>query len=118
MAEEQAAQAPPALSEALVAAIQADAAITYNLWKTESTEEQKAKGLEHLEKMTNDEAYRNERMTMYTGFFAQADANNDGVLDAAEYETVVRLGNEYGVSDGQWVDTRPDKAAIMYGLVN
>ena len=50
--------------------------------------------------MTNDEAYRNERMTMYTGFFAQADANNDGVLDAAEYETVVRLGNEYGVSDG------------------
>ena len=68
--------------------------------------------------MTNDEAYRNERMTRYTQMFAEADANNDGVLDAAEYATVVRLGNEFGVSDGQWVDTRPEKAEILYNLVN
>ena len=40
-----------ALSKELINAIQADATIVYNLWKAESTEEQRAKGLEYKKKM-------------------------------------------------------------------
>ena len=92
--------ASAALPEAVVAAIHADAVETYQAWKTTSTEEQRQKGIEALGKMMNDEAFRATKMAKAAEIFGQADANGDGVLDAAEYETYMQLNNAEADREG------------------
>ena len=50
--------------------------------------------------------------------FGQADANGDGVLDVAEYETYMQLNNAEAEREGTWKDERPGRAAQVYALAN
>ena len=50
--------------------------------------------------------------------YAEADANGDGVLDASEYETYMRLNNAEAEREGTWADTREGRAAQSYALAN
>ena len=68
--------------------------------------------------MMTDEEYRNQKMAKAAEIFAQADANGDGVLDAAEYEEYQRLNNEEAAREGNWSDDRPGRAAQSYAIMN
>ena len=73
--------------ETALAAIHADAEETYQHWKTTSTEAQRQKDIAIKIRLKIDEAYKAMRIAKIIEFFKQADANGDGRLDAAEYET-------------------------------
>ena len=57
-------------------------------------------------------------MARATEIFSGADANGDGVLDAAEYEAYTQLNNEEAAREGRWYDTREGQCEAMYNLIN
>ena len=81
------AQQAPQISAELQTAIDADSTEVYQLWKTTCTEEQKAAALSQMTEFLNNPDFKAQKMARQTELFTQADANNDGVLDAAEYAT-------------------------------
>ena len=112
------AQQEPQISEELLAAINADSGEVYQLWKTTCTEEQKAAALRQMEEFQNNPNFKAEKMARQNELFTQADANADGVLDAAEYATYFNSNNADKTAKGEWIDTREDRAATQYALIN
>ena len=50
--------------------------------------------------------------------FTAADANSDGLLDAAEYVTYYNSALAEKTAAGEWTDPTEDRAAIQYALMN
>ena len=50
--------------------------------------------------------------------FTTADANGDGILDAAEFETYMQLNNAEADREGVWKDERPGRAAVVFAIAN
>ena len=61
------------------------AAEQYQSWKETATPEQRAKGLETLNKYKNDPDFRAQTMADLAQIWTESDANQDGKLDLAEY---------------------------------
>ena len=76
----------PQISAELDAMITKEARDGFEYWKANATPAQIAHGLEELKKFTEDEAFRNTEMAAVGERFVAADANGDGVLNAAEWE--------------------------------
>ena len=112
------AEQAPQISEELLAAINADSAEVYQLWKTTCTEEQKAAALRQMDEFNNNPNFKAEKMARQVELFNAADANADSVLDAAEYATYFNSNNADKTAKGEWVDTREDRAATQYPIVN
>ena len=66
--------------------------------------------------MANDEAARNEMMTMMSEKFAAADANGDGRLDQAEFDVFVAALEEAGRAKGVFYEQKPGLRSRYYGL--
>ena len=62
----------PKFSSELMQAIEADATECYNLWKYNSTEEEKQAGKSDLKSFQTDEDYRRERMEKSIELFERA----------------------------------------------
>ena len=75
------------LPAATIEKINARATAQYANWKATATEAEKADGLAKLEKMKNDEEFKNQRMAMINKAWSDADGNGDGKLDRAEFGT-------------------------------
>ena len=101
----------------MTAAIEADAVESYNTWKANSTEEQRAAGLAYLQQMQNEE-FKNARMAEYTKMFSDADANGDGVLDEAEFRAFSAASFVKARSEGHYVDDSEEKIARSFALAN
>ena len=101
----------------LTAAIEADAIESYNTWKANSTEEQRAAGVAYLQQMQNEE-FKAAKMAEYTKMFADADANGDGVLDEAEYRNWMAAATAKGRSEGHYVDDSEEKLQRTWALAN
>ena len=71
-----------------------------------------------MEEFQNNPNLKAEKMARQNELFTQADANADGVLDAAEYETYYNSNNAEKTAKGEWVDPREDRAATQYAIVN
>ena len=76
----------PQISAELDAMITKEAREGFLYWKANATQAQIAKGLEELEKFKTDEAFKNAEIARCMASFAAADADGDGVLNAAEWE--------------------------------
>ena len=69
------------ISEATMELINARAAEQYAEWKANATEEQKAAGMEKLNKFKNDEDFKNQHMARMNNAWNEADADGDGKLN-------------------------------------
>ena len=112
------ADAAPLISAELMAAINEDMEGIYNCWKTTCTEEQKEAALRSMTEFNNNPNFKAEKMARQTELFNQADANNDGVLDAAEYETYYSSNDADKTAKGEWTDPREGRGAAQYALAN
>ena len=99
----------------MTAAIEADAIESYNTWKTNSTEGERAAGLAYLEQMANEE-FKNQKMAEYTKMFSDADANGDGVLDEAEFRVFMAATAVYARAEGHFVDDSEAKIVRSFAL--
>ena len=59
-----------------------------------------------MEDEKNNPNLKAEKMARQFELFTQADANADGVLDAAEYATYYNSSNAEKRARGEWVDPR------------
>ena len=57
----------------------------FNHWKDNCTEEQKAAGLRIAEEMKTQPEAMQQMMTKMTGYFTEADADQNGLLTQAEF---------------------------------
>ena len=74
----------PALPADILADVRTTATESFNYWKENSTEAQRAVGMEELQKFMTDEAFIAQEMaSMQADFDAQSPA--DGRLDEAKY---------------------------------
>ena len=99
----------------MTAAIEADAIESYNTWKNNSTEGERAAGLAYLEQMANEE-FKNQKMAEYTKMFSDADANGDGVLDEAEFRVFMAASTAKARQEGHYVDDSEEKIVRSFGL--
>ena len=109
------------LSEAALNEIHAVAESGFVQWRDNSTEEQKAVGLQQLAKYTTDPEYAAAEMANCQAMFNAADADADGFLNAAEYSVFDNAIDADKASRGGYVDGRPEqKSAIFaaFDLVN
>ena len=106
-----------ALPAATLDLINARATAQYAEWKASATAEQKASGLEKLEKFKNDEAFRNGYMEKMNKAWNDADANGDGKLDLAEYRTFDAAMRAMKAADGEW-DEAESHAEESYNIAN
>ena len=113
MAEEQA----PQLPEALLAEIRAQATEGFNFWKENSTEAQRAVGMEELQKFMTDEAFIAQEMaSMQADFDAQSPA--DGRLDEAKYVAWIKAIQAKGEARGNFEDSREEPMKRTYAILN
>ena len=102
----------------MTAAIEADAVESYNTWKANSTEEQRAAGFAYLQQMQQDEEFKATKMAEYSKMFSDADANGDGVLDEAEFRVFMAATTAKARSEGHYVDDSEAKIARSFALAN
>ena len=88
----------------------------YNEWKAGATAEQKASGMEKLERYKTDETFRTAHMAKMQQAWDDADANNDGKLDLAEYRVFDAAMRAMKTADGEWHES--DHAEANYGIGN
>ena len=98
------ADAAPALPAGLVEQINARATEQYNKWKTSATPEQKAAGIEKLNKFRTDEEFKNGEMAKMTKAWADADANGDGKLNLEEYKAFDAALKAIALANGEWYE--------------
>ena len=111
------AEGAPALPEAVMTAIRTRATSQYNEWKTSATAEQKAGGIERMNKMKNEPEFRAEMMGKMTQMWNEADANQDGKLDLAEYKNWQASMDALAVERGDWRESG-DHSEENYNLCN
>ena len=96
------AQAAPALAQNVMDAINTRATAQYNAWKTTATPEQKQGGMERLEKYRNDPAMKAEMHAKMTQMWTDADADQDGKLNLAEYRVWQGNMDAMAIERGDW----------------
>ena len=98
------AEPAPALPAELIERINARATEQYNKWKVGATAEQKAAGIEKLNKFRNDEEFKNGEMAKMMKAWADADANGDGKLDLEEYKAFDASLKAIALANGEWYE--------------
>ena len=106
------------INEELAAAISDSMVEVFNLWKTTCTEEQKAAALRKMDEYTSNPNFEAEYHARQMELFTAADANSDGLLDAAEYVTYYNSAMAEKTAAGEWTDPTEDRAATQYALMN
>ena len=106
------------LSAELKAAFDAHATDGFNFWKDNSTPEQRAVGAAELDRFATDEEFKNGMTAFMATAFAEADADNDGLLNAAEYAVFLKRVQNDGASRGNFEDDRPETPAAQWALLN
>ena len=106
------------INEELAAAINDSMVEVFNLWKTTCTEEQKAAALRKMDEYTSNPNFEAEYHARQMELFTAADANSDGLLDAAEYVTYYNSAIAEKTAAGEWTDPTEDRAATQYALMN
>ena len=104
--------------KAIKAQLEATAVSSYEAWKANATEEQKAVGLEANRKMQEDEEFKNNMMAECVAKFAECDVDNDGLLNRDEYISWVGVMNEINRAKGNWIDERPEIITAYYEACN
>ena len=94
------------------------AALGFNRWKDNATEEQKQKGLDHLKKYQEDPSYATKEMEHMTAAFAKADADGDGRLNKQEFMNWSAALQEEAVKEGHWVDEDPTNNEMYWEASN
>ena len=110
------ADAAQSLPQALIDEIQAIATEEFAYCKQTMTDAHRAKTEEHMAKVATEE-FRNEMTAKIVASFAEADANNDGLLDLAEWRVWMASFKAQAVADGVWHDDR-DQVERNYNLAN
>ena len=106
------------LSEETKAAIIADTDAAYATWKAGVTEEMKAAAVAMMERYNNEPNFKAERLGQMTEMFNTADANGDGILDAAEWAVFHQKSNEMKQAEGSFVDNREGRCESKYAICN
>ena len=104
------------ISEATMELINARAAEQYAEWKANATEEQKAAGLEKLNKFKNDEDFKNQHMARMNNAWNEADADGDGKLNLQEHKNWENKMRALKEADGDWHES--DHAEANYAIAN
>ena len=91
----------PALPADILADIRTEATESFNFWKENSTEAQRAVGMAELEKFTTDQAFIAQEMaSMQADFDAQSPV--DGRLDEAKYVAWINAIQAKGAARGNF----------------
>ena len=106
------------ISEELKADLITDTQATYATWKAGVTEEQKQAAVAMMEQFTNNPDFKAQRMARVNTIFAEADADGDQILNAAEWEVFHRKSDEDKAAEGSFVDNREGRGAAKYALLN
>ena len=104
------------LSEATLELINARATEQYAEWKANATEEQKAKGLEKMEKYKNDEEFKAQQGQIFMNTWNECDADGDGKLNLQEHKNFESKMHALKAADGDWNES--DHAEANYAIVN
>ena len=114
MAEQQ----PEPLSAECIAAVQRLVEDGFPYWRDNSTDEQRAKGLEEMHKFENDEAWTANLMEEIKQQFAAADVNNNQRLERAEYAVFITAMKASSKARGNFEDDRPETVDQAYDAEN
>ena len=107
----------PALPADILADIRTEATESFNYWKENSTEAQRAVGMEELQKFMTDEAFIAQEMaSMQADFDAQSPA--DGRLDEAKYVAWIKAIQAKGEARGNFEDSREEPMKRTYAILN
>ena len=90
----------------------------FNKWRDNTTDDQKAQGLEQLNKFKTDEEYRNTEIAEFTQRFNDADANKDGVLNRDEYLVCNKASEARELEKGNWAMNDDEYAGRFYAAAN
>ena len=113
MAQAAAPELPPAVLEAIIARATAQ----YETWKTTTTPEEKTQLNESLANMRNQPNLKEERMAQAEEDWRNADLDNDGRLNLAEYRAWNEVQNRRKAETGFWVEPG-DHTEEDYNIVN
>ena len=89
---------------------------TYDWWKEKATQAQKDIGKVEAEKFQSDPDFANEMMTFIKQCLADADVNNNGVLNGTELNSFIKKLIKAGTKRGNFEDSRPDTIASQQTL--
>ena len=109
------------LSDQLISKIQARAAAQFEDYRATATEEIKQRGVEKLERFRTDENFREERMQKMQELWAEADENQDKLLNREEYRKFKNLMTQEAVQQGDWKDSNDhtdEDYALMHSIQN
>ena len=107
----------PALPADILADIRTEATESFNYWKENSTEAQRAVGMEELQKFMTDEAFIAQEMaSMQADFDAQSPV--DGRLDEAKYVAWIKAIQAKGEARGNFEDSREEPMKRTYAILN
>ena len=90
----------------------------FDFWSANASPEVKAKGEEIMAKYTSDPAFAEAEGAACAAAFAAADANGDGLLDAAEFEVFIAAMEQRERDAGYGTDPCPGHTAKMYATMN
>ena len=111
------AEAAPALPADILADIRTEATESFNYWKENSTEAQRAVGMEELRKFTEEpEFIAQEMASMQADFDAQSPV--DGRLDEAKYVAWIKAIQAKGEARGNFEDSREEPIKRTYAILN
>ena len=107
----------PALPADILADIRTEATESFNYWKENSTEAQRAVGMEELRKFTEEpEFIAQEMASMQADFDAQSPV--DGRLDEAKYVAWIKAIQAKGQARGNFEDSREEPMKRTYAILN
>ena len=107
----------PQLPADIVADIRTEATESFNYWKENSTEAQRAVGVEEMRKFTEDEAFiKTEMASMQADFDAQSPA--DGRLDEAKYVAWIHAIQTKSAARGNFEDNREEPIKRTFAILN
>ena len=107
----------PALPADILADIRTEATESFNYWKENSTEAQRAIGMDELRKFTEEpEFIAQEMASMQADFDAQSPV--DGRLDEAKYVAWIKAIQAKGEARGNFEDGREESMKRTYAILN
>ena len=110
---------PPAtLSPELTARVQAITRSAYAHWAGNCTQEQKDKALADQEKFKTDPEHNAAKMAKFNDTWNSADANQDGLLDLAEFKVYMAATREHMANMGTFAGERPGGDEETYAVCN
>ena len=107
----------PALPADIVADIRALATEGFAYWKENSTEAQRAVGIEDMRKFTEEPAFIEEQMKFMNDDF-EAQSPVDGRVDEAKYVAWVKAMMARDAARGNFADDREDEIKKAYPILN